>query len=97
MHNVIDVDWGPIAVWVGALASFLAVIVALLGGLGWFSRRHEPVLRLSFGPGQPCCRRVGDAFWVRVAVDNIGRNPAKGCVGRLIGLSTDGRVSLPSR
>jgi len=29
-----DVDWGPVAVWAGAFASFLAVFVALLAGVG---------------------------------------------------------------
>ena len=87
----VDVDWGPVAVWVGAFASFFAVIVALMGGMGWFTRRHRPMLRLSFGAGQPWCRRVSEVLWVRVAVENIGRSPARGCVGRLIGLTTDGQ------
>lgn len=89
------VDWGPVAVWAGAFVSSLAVVVALAGGLGWFARRDRPLLSLSFRPGQPWVRRVGDdgtdILWVRVAVENMGKNPAKGCIGRLLGLTTDGQ------
>ncbi|MFD0576920.1 hypothetical protein [Dactylosporangium darangshiense] len=92
------VEWGPVAVWVGALISSLAVIVALLGGMGWFARRRQPILSLTFEPEQPWCRRVGrhdgdtgvpDALWVRIAVENHGKSPAYGCIGRLVGLNTD--------
>jgi len=90
-----NVMWGPVAVWVGAFVSFFTAVVALLGGLGWFSYRDRPVLSLSFRPGEPWCRRVGadgsDILWVRVAVDNVGKGSAKGCIGRLIGLTTDGQ------
>lgn len=89
-----DVDWGPVAVWVGAAASFLAIIVALLGGLGFFARRQLPMLKLTFEQRQPWCRHVGDAdaakaLWVRISVENRGVHPARGCVGRLLGLATD--------
>jgi hypothetical protein len=89
-------DWGPVAVWVGALVSSLAVIVALLGGMGFFARRSRPRLALSFEPRQPWCREVSrssegsaSSLWVRVAVENHGPSPARGCVGRLVGLDTD--------
>ena len=94
-----DVEWGPVPVWVGAIASFLAVAVALLGGTGWFARLQRPVLRLSFESGQPWCRGVSadpsgekDVLWVRIAVENHGSDPAKGCIGRLIGLATNGTM-----
>jgi hypothetical protein len=94
---VAHVEWGPVAVWVGALASSLAVIVALLGGSGWFTRRHQPLLGLSFEDRQPWCRRVpphvsgdGEMLWVRIAVQNHGVHPAKSCIGRLTGLASNG-------
>jgi hypothetical protein len=89
-----QVEWGPVAVWISAVASFLTVGVALLGGLGWFTQHQRPRLELSFEQRQPWYRQVGEddsatAHWVRVAVDNHGVVPARGCVGRLIGLATD--------
>jgi hypothetical protein len=94
MSLALHPQWGPVAVWAGAFSSSLAVIVALLGGLGWFGRRRRPRLALSFQPRQPWSRRVrgeGDSetLWVRVAVDNHGPSPARGCVARLVGLDTD--------
>jgi hypothetical protein len=88
------VEWGPVAVWVGALVSSMAVIVALLGGMGFFARRHRPRPALSFEPRQPWCRTVSrqsepEALWVRVAVENHGPSPARGCIGRLVTLDTD--------
>jgi hypothetical protein len=70
---VAQVDWGPVAVWVGALTTFLTVVVALLGGLGWFSLPRRPELRMTFEQAQPWCRQVGtgrdpESLWVRVAV-----------------------------
>jgi hypothetical protein len=89
-----QIVWGPVAVWVSAVATFLTVGVALLGGFGWFTRHSHPRLELSFEQTQPWYRHVGEegpatAQWVRVAVDNHGVVPARGCVGRLIGLATD--------
>jgi hypothetical protein len=86
--------WGPVAVWFSALASFLAVTVALLGGLGWFTRRRQPVLTISFEQQEPWCRQVergtdSPTLWIRVAVENEGKDPARGCVGRLTGFRTN--------
>jgi hypothetical protein len=91
---VAQVDWGPVAVWVGAATSFLAVVVALLGGLGLFSLRRQPVLRMTFEQAEPWCRHVvtgpdSGVLWVRVAVQNDGVDPARGCIGRLTSSATD--------
>jgi hypothetical protein len=88
------VEYGPIAVWVGALASFLAVVVALLGGTGFFSRHRQPMLRMTFEQAEPWCRQVvpgpdSAVLWVRVAVQNDGVDPARGCIGRLSSSATD--------
>jgi hypothetical protein len=57
---------------------------------------RSPRVRISFEDKQPWCRfeRDGrrDSIWVRVGVENVGIEPARGCVGRLLGLNTDGKV-----
>src|SRR5262245_11694468 len=87
------VEWGPVAVWGGAVARGLAVLVAVLVALGGFDRIGGPVVVLSFEPSEPWSRTgVADsacALWVRVGVENAGRRPARGCVGRLMVVSTD--------
>ena len=52
---------------------------------------------LTFEHAEPWCRsvdhpEVGDAFWVRVGVENVGRASARSCVGRLTALRTDGAL-----
>jgi len=63
-----------------------------------FSRRRQPRLRISFEQAQPWCRQVrknGDAvLWVRVAVENGGVDPARGCIGRLTSLATEDAARL---
>jgi hypothetical protein len=91
------IDWGPVGVWAGAIATALAVIVALLSSLGLFGRYRRARLRMTFEPTQPWCRFVelpdgSTALWARVGVENVGGTTARGCIGRLIGLSTDGVV-----
>jgi hypothetical protein len=51
--------------------------------------------RITFEQRQPWCRRTEQAgteggYWVRVGVENVGQEPARGCVGRMISLTTDG-------
>jgi hypothetical protein len=76
---------GTVAV---AIATFLAVLVALFGRDLW-ERRHRPVLTIDYGPGEPYCRDTilepGNvkAHWVRVRIVNRG-GTAKGCRGKLI-------------
>ncbi|GAA5194678.1 hypothetical protein GCM10023322_59660 [Rugosimonospora acidiphila] len=87
--------FGPVGLWVAAFASLATVTVALLGGFGWFARRSQPHLRVTFEQAQPWCRWVetekdSAVLWVRVAVENHGLDPARGCIGRLIGVATDG-------
>jgi len=89
------VDWGPVGVWVGATATFLAALVALLASVRGFDRFRSARLRVTFQQQEPWCRRGdrsdgGHVLWVRVGVENVGRQPARGCVGRMIGVSTDG-------
>jgi hypothetical protein len=91
------IEWGPVGSWVGATATFLAALVALLVAMGLFDRFRGPRLVVTFEQAEPWCRAVAvppdrAAFWVRVGVANVGRSPARGCVGRLTGWSTDGVV-----
>jgi hypothetical protein len=79
----------------GAAMTLLAVLVALLATLRVFDAFRAPRLRITFEHRDPWCRRThlaggSDAFWVRVGVENTGRGPARGCVGRLNRLTTDG-------
>lgn len=86
-------DWGTVAAWAGGIATFLAALVALLVAAGVFSSFRAPRLRITFEHTQPWCRTEahGD-LWVRVGVENVGRSPAHGCVGRITALATDGRT-----
>jgi hypothetical protein len=34
--SLLAVDWGPVGVWAGAIATFLAALIALLGSVGGF-------------------------------------------------------------
>jgi hypothetical protein len=91
---MVAVEWGPVAVWVGAAASFAAALVAVMVALGWFDSRRAPLITVTFEGAEPWCRigRVDDreVMWVRVGVANVGRRPARGCVGRVVAVSTDG-------
>jgi hypothetical protein len=42
------VDWGPVATWFGAVATFLAALVALVVALGLFDRFRGPRLEITF-------------------------------------------------
>ena len=91
------VDWGPVAAWAGAVATMLVVITTVLVALGFFASVRGPRIRLTFEATEPWCRRGeterdGKALWVRVGVENRGRGPAMGCVGRLISVATDGAL-----
>jgi hypothetical protein len=55
---VLAVDWGPVGVWAGAIATAFAVIVALLSSLGLFNRYRRARLVITFEPTQPWCRLV---------------------------------------
>jgi hypothetical protein len=90
------IDWGPVAIWAGASGTVLVASVSALAALGWFERFHRPRLRIDFEQCEPWCRRAfsrdeREGLWVRVAVENIGRYPARGCVGRLIAVTTGGQ------
>jgi hypothetical protein len=89
-----DIDWGPVSAWVAATATILATIVALLVAYRVPDSVRAPRLRLTFQQSEPWCRSAALSdgrvvFWVRLGVENAGREPARGCVGRLIGLTTD--------
>ncbi|MFF2306108.1 hypothetical protein ACFVVP_26870 [Streptomyces sp. NPDC058128] len=67
------------------MATFLAAAVALAAAAG----------TLSFEPHQPWLRTVQTAegrevLWVRLAVDNHGATPARGCTGRLLSVVAAG-------
>jgi hypothetical protein len=91
---VVGLDWGPVAVWAGAAASFIAALVAVMVALGWFDSMRAPSIELTFEDAEPWCRRANldgrDLLWVRVGVANRGQRTARGCVGRVIAVSTDG-------
>jgi hypothetical protein len=92
-----QVEWGPVAGWAGAAATVLVVITTSLVALGYFERFRAPRPVLTFAPTQPWCRRgrMPDgtpALWVRVGVENQGKAPAVGCVGRLISVTTGHQV-----
>jgi len=96
MQQLLAVEWGPVGVWVSAAITLLAVIVTALIALGFFEHLRGPRVQVTFEATEPWCRR-GDAedgqsgLWVRVGVENRGGSSARGCVGRLIAVSTDGR------
>jgi hypothetical protein len=92
---VAAIDWGPVSTWAGASATFLAALVALLVAMGVFDTVRAPRLRLTFEHREPWCKRTKladgrSAFWVRLGVENLDREPAHGCVGRLHSVTTDG-------
>jgi len=92
---VVAVDWGPVGTWFGGIATFPAAGIALLSSMGAFERRRAPRLLLTFEQTEPWCRPGihpvdGDVLWLRVGVENVGQRPARGCVGRLSGITTDG-------
>ncbi|MFF8414608.1 hypothetical protein [Streptomyces omiyaensis] len=93
--TVAAVEWGPLGVWAGAGATFLAAAVALAAAAGSLERRRRPRLALSFAARQPWMRTVvtaggSEVLWVRGAVDNHGSTPARGCTGRLLAVSAAG-------
>ena len=94
----IAVDWGPVAAWVGAFGTLLVVTVTALVALGFFESLRGPRIRITFEPIQPWCRygsgagEAKRAVWVRVGVENVGAGPARGCVGRLISVATNGEL-----
>ena len=52
-------------------------------------------MHITFESTEPWCRSSGGedggGLWVRVGVENSGGGTARGCVGRLLTVSTDGR------
>jgi hypothetical protein len=93
---MVAIEWGPLSAWLGAAAAALATGVALLVAYRVPDAARAPRLRLTYAPTEPWCRSARadgrETLWVRVGVENAGREPARGCVGRLLGLTTDGVV-----
>lgn len=96
MSATLAIEWGPVAVWFSAVATFVTALVAVLVAMGRFGGFRAPRLRMTFEETEPWCRageRDGRrVLWVRVGVESVGRRPAHGCVGRLTGLVTDRQV-----
>jgi hypothetical protein len=93
----IGIEWGPVGTWAGAIATVLVVITTALVALGYFGGLRGPRLRLTFEAIEPWCRQGktegdGTALWVRVGVENLGAGPARGCLGRLINVTTNGAL-----
>jgi hypothetical protein len=88
-------DWGPVSSWVAGVATVVAVVVALLG---WRVRDflQQPRLKITFDQAEPFCRETllsdgRQSYWVRVKVQNRGKDPARECVGKLSKVYTGGR------
>jgi hypothetical protein len=87
--------WGPLGAWVGAATTLLIVATTILVAVGYFDRFRGPRIQLTFEAAEPWVRHgktedAGRAMWVRVGVENQGSGPAKGCVGRVISVQTEG-------
>jgi hypothetical protein len=86
-----------VGTWAGAIATVLVVITTALVALGYFDGFRGPRLRLTFEATEPWCRQGktegdGTALWVRVGVENLDAGPARGCLGRLISVTTNGAL-----
>lgn len=95
--SAVAIDWGPVAAWAGVMATLLVVITTSMVALGSFAHFRGPRIRLTFEATEPWCRRGdvpegGIGLWVRIGVENVGSSPARGCIGRLISVVTDGGV-----
>ena len=95
--TIVALDWGPVGLWVSAILTFLALVVTALVALGFFDYLRGPRIRITFEPTEPWCRRGeredgSHGLWVRVGVENGGHGGARGCIGRLLTVSTDGRT-----
>ena len=92
------VDWGPVAAWAGTGATVCIAIVTALVALGYLSPTRRPRLAVTYQPTEPWVRHNdvgGGVLWVRVGVENHGpprTAPARGCVGRIIAVRTNGAV-----
>jgi hypothetical protein len=91
------VEWGPVGTWAGAIATVLVLITTALVALGYFdgfpgsaAAAHLRGHRTLVPSGQD--RGDGTALWVRVGVENLGASPARGCLGRLISVTTNGEL-----
>jgi hypothetical protein len=91
------IEWGPVSTWIAAIATFLAAAVALLAAFGAFDILRSPRIRLTFENREPWAKTTllddgAEAFWVRIGVENVGKQPARGCVGKLMSVTTDGQT-----
>jgi hypothetical protein len=89
--------YGPLGPWVGAGATVLIVVTTVLVSLGYFDALRGPRIRITFEATEPWCRHgattaEGRALWVRIGVENVGGSAARGCVGRLISVATEGEL-----
>jgi hypothetical protein len=89
------INYGPLGLWVSAAATLLIVIATILVSLGFFDSLRGPRIRITFQATEPWCRHgetttEGRTLWVRVGVENVGGKPARGCLGRLISVRTEG-------
>lgn len=94
---LLGIDWGPLSSWFAAVATVLAATVALLGGFRVFDRLRAPRLIISFQQREPWCRKTrlqsGDeGYWVRLGVENVGKEPARSCIGKLAGVTSEGNL-----
>jgi hypothetical protein len=92
-----------LAQWIGAIATALAVIVAIFTTL-YFElikpRRDRPKLKIHYDNSDPQCRRlsqsengVPSSYYIRLKVMNTGKSPAQACTGRLVEIvSGNGRL-----
>jgi len=94
---MLTVDWGPVSSWFVAAGTLAAAMVALLGGIGIWGWFRRPRLEITFQQTEPWCRQTELAtgkkgYWVRIRVENKGLDPARGCIGKLTAVHTDGQL-----
>lgn len=95
---IAGIEWGPVGVWAGFVATVAIASVTALIALGRLSPLKKPRLRLTFQPTEPWLRRGTESYnqglWIRIGVENPGderTGPARGCVGRLVRVTTNGK------
>ena len=86
------IDWGPVSAWLAAVGTIFAASIALLGGFRVFDLLRAPHLRLTFEHREPWCRADAVGLWVRIRVENVRGEPARGCVGQVTRVTTGNQL-----
>ncbi len=75
----------------------LGIVLAALFGPQFWTWGHRPILTLAHQSLEPFVRVTTledgrHCQWVRVRVENVGRSPARGCLGIVASVATEGRT-----